>query len=251
MSTRFLVLALTACGRLGFGTVGDAPLSDDSPTDGVPVDGAGRALVAGMTTCQPSPTTLTLDRDAQAGDTLLVAFFMREPATTTLPTISGGNVGWVSDAAFSSALSTNRRHLSLFRTAVVSLIVAGTQLAITHPGVESSGAVAFVVPATVTMPPQELPAVSEGGNNGMFSGTTGTTAATTLCGVVHHNNTSAQFGLEWTPLFDLPASCGEGARQSAGLHLALGPGGNTVDCNGMLGNSFTWITVLVGYNGLR
>lgn len=172
---------------------------------------------------------------------------MREPDAPTPPTISGLGVPWQTDAAFSSVINNNRRHLSLFRLPLATTAPEGTQITITAPDVQSSGAVVFVLPGPLAPASAEPPATGEG--SGPFSETTTTTASGTLCGVVHHNGASATFGPEWQPFVDLTSNCGE-ARQTAGLHLRVGPGGN-VDCSGALSNdSFSWITVVLGYDGL-
>jgi len=239
------VALLAACGRLGF------EIADDSPSDGPSSDGptdaaAGTALLAGSTTCQVSPITLALDRDAEIGDTLLVAFFMREPDAAAAPSIAGATSSWITDVSVSSISATNRRHLSLFRAQLVAKVVAGTQLVIDFPGVQAAGAAAFVIPAGVDHPTTETPIVDEG--MGAFQIAHTTTATTSLCVLVHQNAGAATFD-SYTKFFELTANCGA-ARQSAGMHLAIGPTG-TSECTGTLNDlNFSWLTIVLGYDNL-
>jgi hypothetical protein len=235
----WLVVLLAACGRIGFGT-------SDSLDDGPPTgDGPLSPFATSEVTCQTSPTVLALPRDAQAGESLLVIFFMREPVGPA-PTIAGGGIAWNTDVSFSTTTGSNQRHISIFHSTLQAPLVSSTQLAITHGTAESNGAAVFVIPTALARPTNEPAATSEGA--GAFAGSLITAGAAALCVVVHHNTTGITYGPEWSRFYDLSSECAGGTRQSAGMHVALGAGGD-VSCDGMLGSlSFTWAVAIVGFS---
>jgi len=233
-------IALTACGRIGFDPGAD--------TDGGVLGGKTAPItdrLTAETTCEPGPSQLILDREAPTGATLLVAFFMREPAATTLPVISGGATTWATDVSFSSFDSTNRRHISIFHAPVEAPIPAGTMIAIDHPMAISTGAAAFIIPSRV-LATGGAPATAEG-RVGAFTGSLTTIGSGVLCALVHHNRSDASFDVPFAQVYSLQSDCG-GTRGSAGLHLAIAQGPGPMTCAGTLGPTLSWVSAMVAYD---
>lgn len=233
-----VALAIAACGRIGF----EGDLGGDAAGDGM----TGPATLVGTATCQGTPATLEVRDGADAGDSILVVFFMREPMPNTLPTISGGAATWRTDVAFATVDSTNRRQISVFHANLTTPIVAGTLLAIDHPSGSSNGAVLLRFPRPITL--TEPAAVSEG-DGPAFVGALATAGEQVFCVLVNHNSTAATFEPSMSTLLELTSNCG-GTRETAQIHIASGPGNRTAECRGMIGNNFGWAVAMLGYDNL-
>jgi hypothetical protein len=245
MGRRVVVVALaaTACGRVGFS---EQTVPGDGGSDGS--DGNGGTPVAFVDNAKcASPIDLTLVDGAAAGETLIVAFFMRAPMPNDPPTISGGGLAWQSDLAVSSSSSINRRTFAIFTASVQATIAPGTVLSVAHPVTDANGGVLFKLPATIS---QVGAVVANEGNSPPFTGSITTTAQRIVCAVVHHNQASATFEAPFQGKFDFNVDCGS-TRESAGVHLSTAVNtGGAIDCTGGLDSNFSWLVVMAGYDGL-
>jgi len=241
---RFLLLiaATAACGRIGFAETGDpgaAPVGGDATLPAAFVDEAS---------CATGALELTLRDGATVGDTLLVAFFMREPNPNVPPTIGGGGLTWGTDLAAASTQSTNRRTLALFRASVTSALTPGTKLVVDHPAAGANGGVLFRLRGDASTVGST--ATSEGLGSA-FTGTLTTTAQRLVCAIVHHNEGSVVFQAPFQSRYDFNVNCGS-TRQSVGLHISTADSiGPTNDCAGVINANLSWLVAIPGYNNLE